>query len=231
MTSPAKVLSIRTGVQGARLPDPPEEPRMIQNRYLHHTVVSATLSHTTSAPSMRHRLLWWKARAIFAGTPRIYLTAPIRTCSLLFGVRQCLGNQEFQRYLISQAGKPPDFVLEVASESTRDSDAGAKRETFARLGVLEYWRYDPNPDTRHPALAGEWLDGGQYKPVEIFTEPSGEIWGRSEALELSLCWITRELRFWNPANGEYLRNLRESEDYIARLQAELAQLKGSGHEA
>ena len=45
MTSQAKFLSNKTGIQGARLPDPPEEPRMIQNRYLHHTGVSATLAH------------------------------------------------------------------------------------------------------------------------------------------------------------------------------------------
>ena len=230
MTSPAKFLSSKTGVQGARLPDPPEEPRMIQNRYLHHTGVSATLAHYFSAFDEGSTTLVEGAGYLCRNATDLP-NGPSPDLLIAFGVASASEIRNSNGYVISQAGKPPDFVLEVASESTRDADAGAKRETFAGLGVLEYWRYDPNPDTRHPALAGERLDGGQYKPVEIFTEPSGEIWGRSEALELSLCWISRELRFWNPASGDYLRNLRESEDYIARLQAELAQLKSSSHEA
>ena len=34
-------------------------------------------------------------------------------------------------YIISEQGKPPDFVMEVASESTADVDTGAKRTDYA----------------------------------------------------------------------------------------------------
>ena len=37
-------------------------------------------------------------------------------------------------YVISEQGKPPDFVLEVASESTAEIDLGAKRDDYAAFG-------------------------------------------------------------------------------------------------
>ena len=46
-------------------------------------------------------------------------------------------------YLIWEVGKPPDFVLEVASETTASNDTGNKREPCTRsMGVTEYWRFD-----------------------------------------------------------------------------------------
>ena len=40
-------------------------------------------------------------------------------------------------YIVSRQGKPPDFVLEVASESTGAMDTGVKRDNYAWLGVAE----------------------------------------------------------------------------------------------
>ena len=37
----------------------------------------------------------------------------------------------------------PDFVLEITSSSTWEEDQGHKRELYRRLGVTEYWQYDP----------------------------------------------------------------------------------------
>ena len=45
-------------------------------------------------------------------------------------------------YVISEVGKPPDFVLEVASESTGRRDYTHKRAIYAEYGVAEYWRFD-----------------------------------------------------------------------------------------
>ena len=41
-------------------------------------------------------------------------------------------------YVISELGKPPDFVLEIASRSTGHVDTGQKRTDYAELGILEY---------------------------------------------------------------------------------------------
>ena len=45
-------------------------------------------------------------------------------------------------YVIEDQGKPPDFVMEVASPSTRRVDSTTKRIDYAALGIPEYWRFD-----------------------------------------------------------------------------------------
>ena len=39
---------------------------------------------------------------------------------------------------------PPLLVLEVLSESTWRADLGPKRDTYAAMGIAEYWLYDPD---------------------------------------------------------------------------------------
>ena len=124
-------------------------------------------------------------------------------------------------YVIEEVGKPPDFVLEVASESTARNDYITKRTTYARLGVPEYWRFDYTGGQHHDApLAGDRLsDSGIYQPISLTTEPDGVIWGYSEALDLSLCWVAGRLRYWDRVRGRYLPDSTESE---ARADAEAA---------
>lgn len=42
---------------------------------------------------------------------------------------------------------PPDLVVEVLSDSTRDVDLGRKLRAYSRFGVGEYWAIDPDADT------------------------------------------------------------------------------------
>lgn len=67
---------------------------------------------------------------------------------VVFGVP----NHLRRTYLLWQEGKAPDFVLEVTSRSTRQVDQGIKRGLYARLGVVEYWQYDPTGDYLDPPL-------------------------------------------------------------------------------
>ena len=46
-------------------------------------------------------------------------------------------------YVIWEAGKPPDFALEVASETTHRRDTAEKTGLYASVGITEYWRVDP----------------------------------------------------------------------------------------
>ncbi|MDE2781288.1 MAG: Uma2 family endonuclease [Chloroflexota bacterium] len=63
-------------------------------------------------------------------------------------------------YIISEQQKPPDFVLEVASESTAEIDVGEKRRDYAALGIPEYWRFDESGRYHGTRLAGErWWTG------------------------------------------------------------------------
>jgi hypothetical protein len=108
-------------------------------------------------------------------------------------------------YVISEVGKPPDFVLEVASRSTGRRDYTVKREGYAGYGVQEYWRFDRTGGRFHDApLAGDMLVDGRYQPLPIHDEADGLIWGHSAVLGLDLCWDDGEFRLRNPMTGEFL---------------------------
>ena len=106
-------------------------------------------------------------------------------------------------YVISEQGKPPDFVLEVASESTAEIDVVDKRRDYAELGIPEYWRFDHTPTGEHHGerLSGERLLDGEYVTMDIAELPGGSLQGYSPALDLYLRWENGELAFYDPATG------------------------------
>ncbi len=121
-------------------------------------------------------------------------------------------------YIIEEQGKPPDFVLEVASESTGENDVGDKREYYQALGILEYWRFDETGEHHGAKLAGDLLADGRYEPIDIEELPGGVLQGYSRALGLYLRWVVGDLVFSDPATGEPIATL-ESERR-GRVQAE-----------
>ena len=68
-------------------------------------------------------------------------------------------------YKLWEEPKAPDFVLEVASESTWKQDRERKRVLYEQLGVREYWRLDPRGEFFQPPLQGLRLQGGHYRPI------------------------------------------------------------------
>ena len=128
-------------------------------------------------------------------------------------------------YTISELGKPPDFVLEVASQSTGVRDYTEKREIYANLGVPEYWRFDQTGGSYHNvALAGDRLTPrGEYESLPITRTAAGLYRGYSAVLELELHWDAGSLRFWNPATGDYVHDISGMEDgWKAEAAARLA---------
>ena len=134
-------------------------------------------------------------------------------------------------YIISEQGKPPDFVLEVASASTGDTDTGAKREDYARMGIPEYWRFDETGEHHGARLAGDRLVNGRYEPMPIDRLPDGVLQGYSPALNLLLRWERGQLAWYDPATEEHIATfdteraradaaearVRELEDELRRL--------------
>ena len=132
-------------------------------------------------------------------------------------------------YLPWEVGKPPDWVLEVASESTGNVDTGRKRRIYAEIGIPEYWRFDPTGGDYHgQALAGEQLVDGTYQPIELTTEPDGVLKGYSEALGISLCWDDGRPRFHDPTAGEYLLTASEERAEARQLREQLRRLESEG---
>ena len=123
-------------------------------------------------------------------------------------------------YKVWEEGKAPDFVLEITSRHTRDKDEGPKRDLYERLGVQEYWQYDPTGDYLEPRLRGMALQRGEYRPLTPNWSADGTQVMLSEVLGLELRVAGSELRFRDPMSGEPVRTLSESERERRRAEQE-----------
>ena len=125
-------------------------------------------------------------------------------------------------YLPWEVGKPPDFALEVGSESTYRNDLGPKRDLYARIGISECWRFDPTGgDYYGQPLAGEQLIDGTYQPIELNTEPDGVLKGYSPLLTRSLCWRDGMLELYDPETSTCHQDLTQAEARIRELEEEI----------
>ena len=135
-------------------------------------------------------------------------------------------------YVIEEQGKPPDFILEIASPSTRGEDHTHKRRDYAGLGITEYWRFDEihRPRSPYPRLAADRLDGHEYHPLPIAEIADGVLQGYSPTLNLHLRWETGQLKWHDPTTGRHIVTLaderaRADREHRARLEAEAARLE------
>ena len=203
------------------LPDPPREMDMNQRRRIRafDGILIAYFAHrgdvlVSGEGYLRHN-----------GSDANERLAP--DCVVVFGVDPD-AIEARNGYVISEVGKPPDFVLEVGSRATGHNDYTVKRVAYAGYLVPEYWHFDHTGGRFHGvALWGGVLADGEYVPVEIVHEPGGLIWGRSEVLGLDLCWDDGELRFRDPSTGEFLPTPEErrSAQESAEAQAEEAEAR------
>ena len=145
-------------------------------------------------------------------------------------------------YVISEQGKPPDFVLEVASSSTGRRDVVEKRVSYEELGILEYWRFDETGRFHGSRLAGDRLVEGGYEPIEIIEMPDGSLRGRSVALGVELRWTEGALGWHDLDTGEHIATFateregrlaeregrRRAEERTRELEEELRRLRGNG---
>ena len=115
-------------------------------------------------------------------------------------------------YKLWEEPKGPDFVLEITSRSTWREDQESKRELYRRLGVREYWQYDPTRDYLEPPLQGLELVRDDYQRLPAQEMADGTLALRSEVLGLELRLAGRWLRFHDPQTGEDLPDLAETDD-------------------
>ena len=114
-------------------------------------------------------------------------------------------------YLLWKEPKAPDFVLEITSRGTRGEDQGPKRDLYRRLGVTEYWQFDPTGDYLEPALQGLELVAGEYVGLGQRELADGTLVLTSAVLELELRLSERGLRFHDPVTGRDLPDLAETD--------------------
>lgn len=121
-------------------------------------------------------------------------------------------------YIVQAQGKSPDFVLEVASRSTGNEDTGPKRDDYAALGILEYWRFDPTGEFHGAKLAGDRLVDGAYQPIQIDQLDDGSLQGYSAALNLILRWEQGQLGWYDPDTEQHIATF--DTEHEARIAAE-----------
>ena len=126
-------------------------------------------------------------------------------------------------YVLWQEGKPPDFVLEVISESSQRRDRVEKKRIYEHLGVTEYFVFDADR-----GLEGFRLAGGRYRPIP-WTAARPDLDGvYSKTLGLFLVpggpenGLENELEWYDPETGEFLLSYGQSkrERRAAKVEAE-----------
>ena len=123
-------------------------------------------------------------------------------------------DRERSSYFLWEERKAPDFVLEITSRSTWREDQTKKRDLYHRLGVREYWQYDPTRDYLEPPLQGLELVGGAYRrlPDRELADGTLALWSDVLGLELRLELAERRLRFHDPKTGKDLPDFEETDD-------------------
>ena len=149
-----------------------------------------------------------------------------------------LGTRKRSSYFVWKEGKPPDWVLEVASPSTQADDLGVKRCRYAEIGVPEYWMFDPRSPQRGargapshgessvyppgtPRLQGLKLADGEYIPLP-WQLADGARMIHSEVLGLDVRVDGELLRFRDAATG---RDVPHRSDVQAAAERAEAQAK------
>ena len=198
MTTPDTTARISKAKGRFRLPDPPErEPDdMTSAEHLSETGLHHHLKQFLGNPET----------TIVSGEKYVSARrgADMRYPDLLvaFGVHPA-AYRDTNGYVVSQQGKPPDWVLEIASEGTGHIDVGEKREFYQGLGIGEYWRFDHTPTGEYHGtrLSGDRLVHGEYVAMDIEELPNGSLQGYSAALDLYLRWEDGELMLYEPATN------------------------------
>ena len=183
-----------------RFPEFPPRDDMQNSIYLDAPAHQAALSHHFGIPDTTIIL----SEVPLGRTVRQRQGLRVPDLLVAFGVDHA-GVIDRRGYSIEEHGKPPDFVLEVASVTTGQNDYTQKRDDYAAFGVPEYWRFDPSGGEYHDApLAGDHLVDGVYQPIEVVQLGETSYRGHSAVLGLDLCWEDGQLRWYDPASGRYL---------------------------
>jgi Uma2 family endonuclease len=134
-------------------------------------------------------------------------------------------NEERRVWRVWEEKRVPAVIFELTSRSTRTEDKGDKKKLYQRLGVQEYFLFDPLQEYLKPPLQGFRLERGLYRPIKAERGVGFERQLSSAGLGLWLRLESDMLNLYDQETGrkllpplEMAAALREAE---ARLQAEI----------
>ena len=108
---------------------------------------------------------------------------PASRCAPDILVAKGVSNHSRMIFRVWEEGVTPQVFFEIASESSWREDIGDKRELYARLGVVEYFLFDPEGDWLDPLLQGFRLENGKYVP--LIPTPDGRLTSMELGLRLT----------------------------------------------
>jgi len=152
-----------------------------------------------------------------------------------------VAKRERRTYKLWEEGRVPQVVIELSSQATWGDDLQRKWRLFERLGVEEYFIFDPQYNFLWEPLLAYRLVNGEYVQLEVQDRRV-----RSEVLDLELVDTGETLRLFDPHTGQFLPTRQElnaarqqavatafaeaqarqqAEAELARLREELSRLK------
>jgi Uma2 family endonuclease len=155
-------------------------------------------------------------RAYVAGNLFLYFEEGNPKAVVAPDVFVVMGVQQRRRRIYcswKEEGRLPDVVIELTSKKTRQADQTTKPALYARLGISEYFLFDPFGEYLQQRLQGYRLVDGAYEPMREYPL-------RSAVLGLELREEDNTLRLYNPKTG--LRLPTSDEEVLARRAAEAA---------
>ncbi len=132
-------------------------------------------------------------------------------------------------YKLWVEGKSPEVVIETTSRKTRRKDTKEKPELYARLGIKEYFLFDPHLEYLDPPLQGYRLAGDDYERIE--PDAHGQLESRELGLRLRIG--EGHLEFVRRDTGERLLTANERAERDAERaerEAERAEREGEARQ-
>lgn len=110
-------------------------------------------------------------------------------------------------YKIWEEKQVPVVIFEMTSKRTKNEDLVEKKTLYERLGVQEYWLFDPKGEWIQAQLRGYRLEGDRYHLIND---------SRSEPLQLRLQVEGQLISFYQEDTGEKLLFPEELADALAQ---------------
>jgi Uma2 family endonuclease len=163
-------------------------------------------------------LKWFlhNVRAYVAGNLYVYFEEGNNKACVAPDVFVVLGIDQRDRHTFRtwrEGNRLPDVIIELTSKKTRKIDQTTKPALYARLGVREYFLFDPYGEYLEPRLQGYRLVDRNYELIREYPV-------RSALLGLELREENNTLRLYNAVTGERLPT--SDEEVLARRAAEAA---------
>lgn len=182
------------------LPDPPEDHESKMTSFIH-LAANGNAHHLAMHLGNLDTTLVAGERYVVMRPTRSMAGSHYPDLLVAFDVNPAAYNAR-NGYVIEEQGKPPDFVLEIASPTTGRKDVEVKPADYAAQGVGEYWTFDETGQHHGAHLTGYRLVEGVYVAIDVAELPDGSLQGYSPTLNLYLRWETGQLVFYDPTTGQ-----------------------------